>query len=129
MDKMSMSYEASPPQRDWLPEYRHAGDWHLPTDGMNPSHLERDSYVHFIRTLLQVERFVLEVISTSLPAFKLVERTTRRNDLVRINKDTHKYALAKYFQLIGDWASEFRPDYQYSTYVNLFLNQYLALEL
>lgn len=124
-----MSYEASPPQRDWLPEYRHAGDWHLPTDGMNPSHLERDSYVHFIRTLLQVERFVLEVISTSLPAFKLVERTTRRNDLVRINKDTHKYALAKYFQLIGDWASEFRPDYQYSTYVNLFLNQYMALEL
>lgn len=126
---MSLDHEASPPQRDWLPEYRHAGDWHLPTDDMNPSNLERDDYVHFIRALLQIEKFVIKVISTKLPAFKLVERTTRRNDLVMTYKDTHKYPLAEYFNRIGDWASEFRPDYQYSAYINLFLNQHLALEL
>ncbi len=101
------------------------------TDGNGTiTKLIRDEGYHaFIESLIDIEDFIADVLSSNDPAFKPTETLMQRNDLMIVKKHLERLPLAKYFKSVVDFSFAYSPEYGYSAHVNLFFNCWRASAL
>lgn len=78
---------------------------------------------------IQIEAFVTELLSSDDPAFVMMERLIKRNDLRFVRNNLDRLPLARYFTTVINLLMHHSPAEEYSPHIELFFQCGIRLEL